>query len=200
MKNIRKSMLLLAILSILLSACNAQATAAPEPTVDLNAYSTEVARTVLANITATAAAWTPTPEPPTNTPEPTATLTPEATATSAVCTQNLVQWVADITYPDGTSIAPNTEFVKTWRVQNIGNCTWTTSYKLVFSYAVNETPANWKTATLTLPQEVKPGETVDLSITLKTPDKAGTYGGAWGMLTDLGVDFPEVLTIQIVVP
>jgi len=198
MKNINKSLWLLAILAILLSACSAQATSTPEPTVDLNAYSTQVAAQVLANITATAASWTATPETPTNTPEPTATLTPEVTATSQIC--NLIRWIADVNYPDGSPIAANTEFIKTWRVQNVGGCPWAIGYKLVFSYAVSVTPADWKTVSYTLTQEVKPGETVDISITLKTPDKAGTYGGAWGMITDKGVDFPEVLTVQIVVP
>ena len=78
---------------------------------------------------------------------------------------------------------PKTAWPPTWRVQNVGGCTWNTGYKLVFSYAVNQTPADWKTISYTLAQEVKPGETVDLSITLKTPGTSGTYGGAWGMLT-----------------
>ena len=33
-------------------------------------------------------------------------------------------FVADVTIPDNTVIAPGTTFTKTWRVRNDGNCTW----------------------------------------------------------------------------
>src|SRR5271157_1067465 len=48
-------------------------------------------------------------------------------------TCNWAQFVADVTVPDGTTLAPGATFTKTWRLENIGNCTWTTSYALVFS-------------------------------------------------------------------
>src|SRR4030042_441614 len=41
-------------------------------------------------------------------------------------------YVADVTIPDGTVIAPGAAFVKTWKLQNAGTTTWTTSYSLVF--------------------------------------------------------------------
>src|ERR1700690_4030842 len=48
-------------------------------------------------------------------------------------TCNWAQFIADVTIPDGTSVTPGATFTKTWRLKNIGNCTWSTSYALVFS-------------------------------------------------------------------
>src|SRR3990170_378646 len=43
------------------------------------------------------------------------------------------KFIADVTVPDGTSFNGSTPFTKTWRLKNIGSCTWTTAYALVFS-------------------------------------------------------------------
>src|SRR5258705_12588791 len=72
---------ILLALMLILAAC---APATPiEPTVDVNAIRTSAAYTVVAEITLTAAAFTVTPQPPTDTltPEP-----PVATETSAFTT------------------------------------------------------------------------------------------------------------------
>ena len=45
---------------------------------------------------------------------------------------NAAQFVADVTIPDGTYITAGANFVKTWRLKNVGTCTWNTSYALVF--------------------------------------------------------------------
>src|SRR5690349_5782138 len=55
-------------------------------------------------------------------------LTP--TVGPAICDK--VQFVADVTVPDGTNFPPKATFTKTWRLKNIGSCTWTTSYQIVF--------------------------------------------------------------------
>lgn len=34
------------------------------------------------------------------------------------------RYVKDITYPDGSEVAPGSEFIKTWRVANTGVWTW----------------------------------------------------------------------------
>jgi hypothetical protein len=53
-----------------------------------------------------------------------------STAQAATC--DWAQFIADVTVPDGTTYAPGATFRKTWRLRNIGTCTWTTSYSLVF--------------------------------------------------------------------
>jgi len=44
-----------------------------------------------------------------------------------------VQFVSDVTVPDGSSFTPGAAFTKTWQLKNIGTCTWTTSYSLVYA-------------------------------------------------------------------
>ena len=51
---------------------------------------------------------------------------------------DMAQFVADVTIPDGTTLAPGATFAKTWRLKNIGSCTWTTSYAVVFTGGVGE--------------------------------------------------------------
>jgi hypothetical protein len=87
--------------AILLSACGPEPTP-PPPTPDLDAFATQVAATVLAQVSKTAAAYTP---PATNTPEasptpatPEATATPEVSPTAGTCDDS--QYVSDVTVPD----------------------------------------------------------------------------------------------------
>lgn len=114
--------------------------------------------------------------PPTATPTKTGTVQPNA------CDR--AQFVADVTIPDGTSLAPGIGFSKTWRLKNVGTCTWT-NYSLIFdsgekmggndSYLISNT--------------VAPGQTVDITIQLTSPTTAGTYRGYWKLRNNTGVPF-----------
>jgi hypothetical protein len=46
---------------------------------------------------------------------------------------NWVSIAADLSVPDGSNFQPGESFSKAWRLKNIGSCTWTTSYLLIFS-------------------------------------------------------------------
>jgi len=39
-------------------------------------------------------------------------------------------FVADITIPDGTEMAPGSVFTKTWSLKNDGTCTWNSDYRI----------------------------------------------------------------------
>ncbi len=84
------------------------------------------------------------------------------------------QFISDITVPDGTVFAPNATFTKTWRLKNVGTCTWTTGYSLVFVSGDRMGGAD-----SLLPVTVVPGQTVDLGINLTAPSVAGSYRGYW---------------------
>jgi len=58
------------------------------------------------------------------------TIAPASTPPPAGCDR--AQFISDVTVPDGTTFAPGAAFNKTWRLKNVGTCTWTTSYSLVF--------------------------------------------------------------------
>ncbi len=198
----KRALLLTAILTLALAACGPAQTAEPAPTpIDLDAFATQVAGQVIAQITQTAAAQptlTPTPAAsptPAETPTPEATTLPQATVTQGVCDD--AAYVADISIPDGTSINAGSEFLKTWRIKNTGTCTWKANYRLIYAYPANGPFAN---ASATVGKDVAPGETIDLSVTLKAPAEKGSYTGAWRMANASGFAFGEFVTVVIVVP
>ncbi len=110
--------------------------------------------------------------PPTAAPlKPTATPTPAIPCFAA-------QFVADVTVPNGAPYLPDTGFTKTWRVKNVGTCSWTKDHDLVF---VTGTAMTKKNTVVPLPGTVKPGETVEISVNLKSPLQPGSYTGTWAL-------------------
>jgi hypothetical protein len=105
--------------------------------------------------------------PPTPTPQPTATAIP------LPC--NAARFVADVSIPDGTTFGPNTGFTKTWRLENTGTCNWTSEYDLIFVDG-NRMEAIKASA---LPGRVRPGERIDLSVSMVSPNNPGDYRGFW---------------------
>lgn len=181
--------IVIAVLSValiaLLSACNMPGRGAPTES-GVGVIYTAAARTVEAQLTELSRPpVTPvglTPLPPTipgGTSSPASTAVP-ATAgpTSAASACDRAEFVEDVTVPDNTQVAPGATFVKTWRLRNAGTCTWNPDYRLVFSSgdALGAPDAS----TLTT-RSVPPGETVDISLTLKAPDQPGSYRGEWKM-------------------
>ena len=117
-------------------------------------------------------------------PSPTRTLQPATTpgtpipgsggSSSGPC--NAAQFLKDITVPDGTEFPQGETFTKTWRIKNVGYCTWSTSYSLVF---VGGDSMGAPTSGVPLPYTVKPGEYVDASVNLVAPSTPGDYKGNW---------------------
>lgn len=134
----------------------------------------------------TIAPATPLPILPTNTPLPTLTpyptYTPYPTATKVPCNQ--AAWISE-TVPDDTHLLAGTAFTKTWTVTNSGSCTWTTSYKVIFDHG----DAMGGPASFALPSAIAPGQTLVISVNLKTPATAGTYQGYWKLQDNNGNPF-----------
>ncbi len=140
---------------------------------------------------------------PTATPTqlPTATPTPTFAPTAVPAPCNLGYLVGDVTIPDGTILNPGDSFIKTWRLENVGACTWTSSYSLVFTNGdLMSAPS-----VVQLPGNVAPGQTIDLSISMVAPLSAGTYQGYWmlrdpnGNLFGVGSYGSQNFWVQIVV-
>jgi len=162
----------------------------------------------------TAAAFTPTSAPPTETATPetpieTATLilatdpTQAALGTSvAICDDYSFDLnTLDVTIPDGTPMTPGQEFVKTWKIKNTGICTWDTNYKAIFSYS---SPPNNNMGAQPIPLSalVAPGQEVDVSVQFKAPTVPGSYKGYWQMVNAQGIPFgikDYILIVDIVV-
>ncbi|MFC2028754.1 NBR1-Ig-like domain-containing protein [Chloroflexota bacterium] len=206
--NIRLPLLLAAML-LFISACSPSATPNAEatfnPMVTAAAQTMQALLTQAANQGATATDATGGQSLPSATPVPTYTLMPTFTpfivtqaptsttfvitpivpTSTAVTRCDWIQFISDVTVPDGTTFSPGTVFVKTWRLKNIGTCTWTTAYKLV--YVTGDLMGG--ATSVPLPTSVAPGGTVDVSVSLTAPSTEKTYTGYWMLQNASGANF-----------
>ena len=102
---------------------------------------------------------------------------------AAICDQ--AQFVSDLTVPDGSTFTPGTAFTKTWRLKNIGTCTWSTAYKVVWAGG-HQIGAP---ASMNMPVNVAPGQMVDISVRMTAPTASGSYQGLWKVSNVAGVQF-----------
>ncbi len=217
MKKYKLTVICVLLLSILATACGAsenglsnQATLAPEVIYTSAAKTAEALRVERFAQTATlapealiatgvgaspTALQTPTLAAATPVPA-TAVTTPAAPAGG-----DRAEFVADLSIPDGTEMAPNQTFQKGWRISNSGQTTWTTAYTLVFvDGSLMGAPSS-----IPLPEEVAPGEQMDISIDMVAPAEAGSYRGYWelqnaqGKIFGFGQNANESIWVDIVV-
>jgi hypothetical protein len=113
-------------------------------------------------------------------------------ATESTC-DNLT-FISDSSIPDGTVMTAGQEFIKTWKVKNIGSCTWTTGYNIAFAYG--EKLGGQDTA---LTAEVLPNTEAEISLTLKAPPTVGTYKSFWHLANNNGSAFGPFLSVVILV-
>lgn len=206
MKSYRVIVVIL-IVVLTLSACNLP-TARPTEQTNPNAVFTAAAQTVEVQLTQNALLNPTSPPatiaPPTNTlPAVTNTPLPPASAQTtnagpAIATAisgpvaaptsgcNAAQFVNDVSIPDGTSFSGGATFTKTWRLKNVGTCTWNSSYALVFDSG----DAMGGASSLALIGTTAPGASLDVSVNLQAPAKDGTYTGFWGLTNASGARIP----------
>ena len=92
----------------------------------------------------------------------------------------------DVTIPDDTLLKPGENFSKTWRLVNIGSCTWDHHYALVwFSGAElgisHIQPYNGGV--------VLPGQSADFTIEMVAPRSPGVYQSNWKLRNAQGIMF-----------
>jgi hypothetical protein len=130
----------------------------------------------------------------TATPSPAPTGSPTQkylfTATAGGCDNSV--YMADVTYPDNTVVAPSTVFNKTWSIKNTGTCTWSEEYSLVF---ISGSAMGGGTTYLTA--AVAPGGTVSITVPMTSPAENGTYTGYWRMMNASAVRFGASVTVVI---
>ena len=216
----QKRWFILGIILVVLMACNLPGENATAPSQD--AIQTAAAMTVQAalaqptnsgqangeqeNAPTTAPQNTLTPVPavtvlPTSTPLPAPTATPLPTATPTPKPCNLATFIKDVTVPDGTVFKPGDHFTKTWRLKNVGTCTWH-NYALVFDSGKQMSAP----PSVAIPGTVAPGQVVDVSVDFVAPNTDGTYKSNWRLRDDKGVVFglttgnPFWVEIKVVSP
>jgi uncharacterized protein YkwD len=164
----KKLFIVTSLMAIMLSACGGQSpvetatpaiTESPVPTVSVTVTTT-------ATLAATATLATSTTLP-TNTSLP---ATPMPT-NPPDCT-NQATFVADVTIPDNTEVAAGALFTKTWRIGNLGTCTWGPDYTLTH-YSDER-----MSALSSVPLDIAPpGEFLEISVDLRAPNSIGTHRG-----------------------
>lgn len=172
--------LFLAVLVVIQLACNASSgVATPDTVATLNGLYTAAAQTGTAAAAQGAATSTPGLPLPTASPiQPPATSTPFIVPSAGalpVSRCDAAAFVKDISVSDGTTFSRGATFTKTWRLQNAGTCSWTSSYALVF---VSGDALNGP-AVVSMPGNVNPGQTIDLSVNLTAPNQDGHFRGYW---------------------
>lgn len=114
----------------------------------------------------------------------TAAILPTQTTQPIPC--DIAEFVSDVTVVDGTVFKPGELFTKTWRLKNIGSCTWTTNYALVFQSGDSMSTAEVQN----LPNDVSPGQSIDVTTYLTAPSQPGRYKGYWQLQNTSGIKFP----------
>jgi hypothetical protein len=186
----KKLLIPILALAIAVLACNGPfAAATPQPAATLNALYTAAAQTLAGMSTqAVATQFSPTATLsfPTASPIVVATSTSVPPITSAPVSRcDAAAFVSDVTYPDGSNVSLGSTFTKIWRLKNIGTCTWTTSYTLV--YVSGERFG--APSAVALPTNVGPGQTVDVYVNLTAPNQGGHYRGFWKLRNTSNVLF-----------
>ena len=222
---------LVMVLVMLVSACTLLQSAQPS-IPDTGALYTQAAQTIVAQLTLaageitstptsltatdTSAPATETPEPsatqtetptntptaspvpPTSTPVPTNPPTRTPTATPVPCLW--ARFVEDVTVAEDTEFTPNSTFTKVWLVRNIGTCTWNDEFDLVFDGG-NRMGAP---SAFDFPDgNVRPGDNVELSVQLTSPDDEGRHRSDWMLRSDrgeffgVGPDADDPLSVRI---
>lgn len=116
------------------------------------------------------------------------------------CTDKAI-FLGDVSIPDNTVVQASVTFTKTWKLQNIGSCTWDTGYEVVFfdgdQFSAPET--------IPMTTTIAPGEDVNISIPMVAPVESGDYRGEWklrnpdGFLFGIGPGSDRAFWVQIVV-
>jgi hypothetical protein len=192
-KSLKITLCLLLVSSLV--ACNLPSTGSSMDILD----ATDIYQTVAVNLTQMAS-LTVTPQfqiktatppniqkttlvPKTARPTTAGTIIPRPTDVPVPCDQAAAGHPIDVTVSDGTRMKPGEVFSKTWRLENVGTCTWTTDYAVVWFSGENMGVTNEKP----FAGPVEPGQIVDVTIDMVSPDQPGTYQSNWKLRNAKGV-------------
>lgn len=222
-RSVLKILIVITVLVMALSACNLLDYIGQDETQDFSQIETIAAATIAARFTESAyetviaqltqVAPSATAPAPLDTSTPVPTATPIATFTPAVPTATAIPptatpipipchgaaYLADVTIPDWSTVYAGNAFTKTWKVKNVGTCSWTKDYTIFFKSG-NQMQA---ASSVAFPNVVNPGETVNLSVNMVSPSDKGSYTGSWllkaanGNVFGVGYTYDVPLTVNI---
>ena len=125
---------------------------------------------------------------------PTRSLSTVPVPTKPAACNNVMTYVGDANYEDGTIVAPGTTFTKEWEVINYGDCNWDEKYHLFFISGDQMGGKDF----LSIPH-VPIGAKGKISVELTAPDEPGEYHSEWKLFGSDNRFFGESLTVDIIV-
>ena len=162
---------IVAVFSVLLTACSAKVESAPALPFDL------ATQAPLAAVATT----------PTQPPEPSAP-TPKGP-----CTDD-AQYLEDLTLPDGTEVIPGAALDKRWLILNRGSCAWGPEYRLV---QIGESRIEGPRELALYP--AVPGSQAVWQVAMIAPPEKGEYISRWQARAPDGTLFGDEVYVLIVV-
>lgn len=162
---------IVAVLSVLLTACSAGAASAPPVLIEPATQAPPLA------------------EPPTPTPMP----VPLAPAPTEPCT-NDAQYLEDLTLPDGTEVIPGAVLDKRWLILNRGSCAWGPEYRLV---QIGESRIEGPRELALYP--AVPGSQAVWQVAMTAPPEKGEYISRWQARAPDGTLFGDEVYVLVVV-
>jgi len=186
---LKKPIFLALVLSVVL-ACNSLVPGTPQPAATLNALYTSAAETLNAMSTQGSVSLTTQPTSTGTLTIPTSSPIVLQTFTAVSPIQPTIKcdaaaFVTDVTYPDGSNVGSGVSFSKIWRIKNVGTCTWTTSYSLVYVEGEKFGAKN----SVSMPGNVSPGQNIDIPVEMIAPTESGHYKGFWKIRNAAGALF-----------
>ena len=131
-----------------------------------------------------AATITPTPKP----------IMQKEQATSAPTCTDQLNFVSDLTFPDGTVVDPSSTIDKRWEVDNSGSCNWDEKYKL--RQIAGPDLGSLKEQAL---YPARSGSRATIRIVVTAPAEAGKYHLVWQAINPAGQPFGDPIYMDIVV-
>jgi hypothetical protein len=168
---VRRLQPIVAILSILLTACTEKVGPAPAVPSDPATQAPSIP-----------ALTTPTPQPGPSLPTPTEPCSNDA------------QFVEDLTLPDGTLVLPGAALDKRWLILNRGSCAWGPEYRLV---QIGDSRIRGPRELALYPAVA--GGQATWQVPLVAPQEEGEYISRWQAQAPDGMPFGDEVYVQIVV-
>eukprot|EP01113_Clastostelium_recurvatum_P044798 TRINITY_DN75_c0_g1_i9.p1 TRINITY_DN75_c0_g1~~TRINITY_DN75_c0_g1_i9.p1 ORF type:complete len:568 (+),score=199.82 TRINITY_DN75_c0_g1_i9:205-1704(+) len=106
----------------------------------------------------------------------------------------LARYVQDVTVEDGTSMAPDTKFVKIWKLRNEGATAWPEN--TVLSFVGGDQLGAAESVPVPL---IKEGEEVDIAVDMTAPATPGRYTSYWRLAGPDGQRFGQRIWADIFV-
>ena len=108
--------------------------------------------------------------------------------------KNVIGYVEDVTYDDGTVVSPGQTFLKEWEVINYSDCSWEDGYHLFFVSGNQMGAPDF----VDIPH-IPIGARGKISVELTAPEEPGEYRSEWKLFGKDNRFFGESLIANIVV-